>query len=439
MYKPIFALIDCNNFFVSCERVFRPDLEGKPVVVLSSNDGCAVARSNEAKALGIPMGAPAFKYRDIFERHNVVKFSANFELYGNMSRRITELLTTITPRTEVYSVDESFLDLSQLDIRDYTAWGHAVREAILEWTGLPVSIGVAPSKTLAKLASDRGKKMPELGGVLSLVNNPDKDKYLASVPITDVWGIGWRMGPKMRAEGIVNALKLARMNPRRMQQLRGIQGRQLIAELNGVSCYPLELEHQRPKSILRSRTFGEDTSDASVVEAALASFATTAAFRLRRSNQLATRAGIFIDTNKHKPGFRRWNREMIYRVPTADTGQLITDTINLFSEIYNSGMSYHRAGVWVSDFVPAGQLQTDFFGAADPKAHDRSTARMKAMDLLNERFGKHTIRYAAEDLAAKWQPKHKIRSPRYTTHLSELPQVKIRSSLGGAQDSTEKT
>ncbi len=422
---PVFALVDCNNFFVSCERVFRPNLQDKPVVVLSSNDGCAVSRSNEAKALGIPMGAPAFKYRELFERHQVTKFSANFELYGNMSRRITQLLATITPRLEVYSVDESFLDLSRLDIHDYAAWGYAVRQAILQWTGIPVSIGIAPSKTLAKLASDRGKKLPELGGVLSLIHNPDKNMYLESMPIEDVWGIGRRLAPKVRAEGIGNALRLSQLRPQRAQQLMGIKGRQLITELNGTACFPLELEHQKPKSILRSRTFGEDTQAASVIEAALASFSTAAAFRLRQSSQLAHRAGMFIDTNKHKPGFQRWSREITYHTPTADTGRLISDMVDLFGTIYRHDLSYHRAGVWLTDFVPAGQLQTDLLGEVVPAIHERSVSRMQAIDSINERFGKRSIRYATEDLAQDWQPIRKLRSPRYTTNIDELPIARI--------------
>lgn len=426
MSGTILALIDCNNFFVSCERVFRPDLEGRPVVVLSSNDGCAVARSNEVKRLGVPMGAPAFKYRQLFKQHQVVQFSANFELYGDISRRITELLTTVTPRIEVYSVDESFLDLSQLHIPDYTAWGDRVRQAILEWIGIPVSIGIAPTKTLAKLASERAKKAKELHGVLNLMDNPDTNRHLAAVPIQDVWGIGWRLAPRMRAEGVSNALDLSQLRPQHAQQLMGIRGRQLITELNGTSCYPLELEHQKPKSILRSRTFGEDTSDASVVEAALASFAATAAFRLRRSGQLTTRAGIFIDTNKHKPGFRRWSREVRYQVPTADTGRLITDVIRLFNEIYSRSMSYHRAGIWIDDFVPASHLQTDLMGNVDPVRHDRDTSRMKVIDEMNERYGKRTIHYATEDLAQSWQPKRHMKSPRYTTHIGELPGARVR-------------
>lgn len=427
MNKPLFALVDCNNFFVSCERVFRPDLEGKPVVVLSSNDGCAVARSNEVKALGIPMGAPAFKYREVFRKHDVIQFSANFELYGDMSRRITHLLTSITPRTEIYSVDESFLDLSQLHIQDYTEWGRNLRESIWRWTGVPVSVGIAPSKTLAKLASERAKKDPELNGVLSLASLDSRimEYQLASLPIQDVWGIGWRLAPKMRAEGISNALHLSQLRPQHAQQLMGIRGRQLVAELNGISCFPLELEGKAPKSILRSRTFGEDTSDPHVMEAAIANFATQATFRLRHSDQLARQAGIFVDTNKHKPGFRRWNRAKIYKVPTADTGQVIADMTKLFREFYNPNQSYHRAGVWLGDFVPAGQLQSDLLGYVDVPGHSRAHDRMAAVDQLNERFGKRTVRFAAELLAQSWQPKYKIRSPRYTTHLADLPTVKI--------------
>lgn len=292
----IFALIDCNNFFVSCERVFRPDLATTPMVVLSSNDGCVVARSNEVKALGIPMAGAAFRYRDIFEKHGIVKFSANFDLYGDLSRRITELLTSVTPRIEVYSVDESFLDLQELHIEDYTAWGAYVREAVWKWIGIPVSIGIAPTKTLAKLASERAKKDPELGGVLNLYEEsaPVIRHHLEAVPVQDVWGIGWRFAPKMRAEDITNARQLAQLQPKHAQQLMGIRGRQLIAELNGLSCFPLDREGKIRKSIARTRTFGHDTNDLGSLEAAIATFTTQAAFRLRTSGQVTKRAALFL-------------------------------------------------------------------------------------------------------------------------------------------------
>lgn len=429
---PLFALIDCNNFFVSCERLFRPDLEGKPIVVLSSNDGCAVSRSNEAKALGIPMGAPAFKYRELFERHQVQKFSANFELYGNISRRITALLTSITPKIEIYSVDESFLDLSTLPIKDYEMWGREVRQMILDWVGIPVSIGIAPSKTLAKLANLRAKQDTELGGVLSFVEAGDFAQFdvnkafqhMARTQVGDIWGIGWRLAPKIRGAGLGTALDIATAEPRYLQQLMGIHGRQMVAELNGTSCFPLEIEGKLPKSISVTRTFGEDTRDGDVVEAAIASFATRGAFKLRRSHQMCTRVSMFATTNKHKPGYATWSRELHLSQPTADTETLIKTLTGLFRGVYQENISYHRAGILLHDFVPDWQLQTDLLGLTDTTGHDIAKQRMQAVDAINNKYGAHKIRYAAEDLAQRWQPIRKIRSPRYVSHWEDLPRLK---------------
>ena len=435
---PVFALVDCNNFFVSCERLFRPDLEGKPVVVLSSGDGCVVARSNESKKLGIPMGAPVFKHREVLERNNVLRFSANFELYGNVSRRITALLTSVTPRIEIYSVDESFLDLSELAITDYEAWGKQVRQLIWDYVGIPVSIGIAPSKTLAKLASALSKTDPELNGVLSFVKSrgnreieefpqfdPEKtQRYLAKTPIGDIWGIGWRLAPKIRAEGISNGLDVARLQPKRAQQLMGIHGRQMVAELNGVSCYPLELEGKLPQTISVTRTFGEDTSDPAVIEAAIATFTNSGAFKLRRSNQLTRKASIFMTSNKHKPGYTSWHREVVFNQPTADTGVLITALNKAFHQLYSKSASYHRAGILLHDFVPDHQLQTDILGTISVNDHTASKDRMLAIDTINNRYGKGKIHFAAEDLAKVWQPKHQLRSPRYVSAWDELPFVK---------------
>jgi DNA polymerase V len=428
MKQPIFALVDCNNFFVACEKVFRPDLEGKPVVVLSINDGCVVARSNEAKAIGIPMAAPAFKYRRLFQDYGVVQFSANFELYGDISRRITQLLTSITPRIEVYSVDESFLDLSQLQIDDYEQWGRMVRERILQWVGVPVSIGIAPSKTLAKLASDRGKKDLSLGGVLNLFDIAPKtrDRHLQALPLEDVWGIGRRLAPGLKAIGLLNAYDIANLPPKLARQLIGsVHGEQMVRELNGESCYPLFREGATQKSIARTRTFGEDTDDIGALEAAIATFATRAAHRLRKDKMLTRRAGLFICTNKHKPGYKTWSREIKLDTPTADTGLLIRDLVALLGELVQPHLLYHRAGVWLHDFVPAESLQTDLLGFVDTKGHDASINRMKALDGLNLRYGKHTVHYAAEELGHAWEPRYNLRSPRYTSRWEELPIVRI--------------
>jgi DNA polymerase V len=430
----ILALIDCNNFFVSCERLFRPDLEGKPVVVLSSNDGCAVSRSQEAKNLGIPMGAPAFKYRELFERHNVARFSANFELYGNISRRITALLTSVTPRIEIYSVDESFLDLSQLPITDYEAWGKEVRALILKWVGIPVSVGIAPTKTLAKLANLRAKKDPSLGGVLSFVKSRETSDFshfdeqktqvhLAITPVADIWGIGWRLAPKIRAQGIGTALDVSRLRPQRAQQLMGIHGRQMVAELQGVSCCPLDLEGKLPQSIASTRTFGQDTSSSEAVEAALATFITTASFRLRRSGQLSSRVSLFATTSRYKPGYRSWYQELKIPQPTADPGVLIPLITNEFRKFYRPDIQYHRAGITLHDFVPDTQIQTDLLGSINTDHYDKSKSRMAAFDNINNLYGRRTIRFAAELAAATWKPKYLLRSPRYVSRWDELPSI----------------
>ena len=437
----IFALIDCNNFFVSCERLFRPDLEGKPTVVLSSNDGCVVARSNEAKALGIPMGAPAFQWRPLFRERGVAVFSANFTIYGNISKRITEILTQVTPRIEVYSVDEAFLDISQLDIRDYVAWASIVRARIAKEIGVPVSIGIAPSKTLAKLASELAKlgllpqaNMPE--GVMSLINQSPALLHdaLNATPIRDVWGVGRHLAPKLRAEGLGTALALAQLRPQRAQQLMGVRGRQLVAELNGTSCFPLESLHTTTKSLLRSHTFGEDTGQLHVLEAAVATLGSSAAFRLRRAGLLARRAGVFMNTNRHKPGYRRWVREIQLPQPTDDTGTILGQLVSLLDGLLERGQSYHRLGVFLYDLVPAASLQTDLLGHVDLDVHDRAAARMAALDRINARYGKGKMYYAAEDLSKSWQPKHLIRSPQYLSSWAELPTARIQTKTpsGGA-------
>jgi DNA polymerase V len=419
----VFGLVDCNNFFVSCERVFRPDLEEVPVVVLSSNDGCVVARSNQVKALGVPMGAPAFKYRPIFEQNHIVQFSANFELYGDISKRISQVLTELTPRIEIYSVDESFLDLSQLDIPDYHAWGQMLRERILREVGVPVSIGIAPSKTLAKLGSEVAKLREEYQGIYSFTDATAEEckRILGTVPIKDVWGVGRKLSPILRAEGVGTAKALAELRPQRALQLMGIHGRQLVSELRGISCYPLEMAGAVTKSIMRSRTFGEDTHEAHVLEASIATLSAQAAFRLRRANLCARRIGFFLNTSRHKPGYRQWSQELRLDTPTDDTGQIIALLTNELETIYQRSQAYHRLGVYLYDLVDSSVLQTDLLGEIDIANHDRGQARMVALDQINRRFGKGRIYYAAEDLSKHWEPKHRLRSPRYVSAWGELP------------------
>jgi DNA polymerase V len=426
MMSPVYALIDCNNFFVSCERLFRPELENRPVVVLSSNDGCAVSRSQEAKDLGIPMGAPLFKFRDMFRQHGVVAFSANFELYGDISERITNLLASITPRIEVYSVDESFLDLSELSIASYQTWGRMVRSHVLKHIGVPVSIGVAGSKTLAKLASDRAKKIPELCGVLDLTTQGTvTDRYLGQMPVRDIWGVGRKLAPLLRAEGVHTALDLRLMSPRRAQQLLGIHGRQMQLELNGTACSPLQRDHKPQQMIMRGRQFGEDTRAFYVIESAIASLSARAAIALRREHRLAKRAVVTLTTNRHKPGYQRLTEEIRFYTPTADTGVITSQLVRMLASTYSPRLDYHKADVLLYDLVPESGLQPDLFGVVDLSADTRSRQRMQAIDAINLKHGKSTLRYAAENLSQSWQPRKRLSSPRYTSAWNEIPEVRV--------------
>jgi DNA polymerase V len=423
MNQPMFALIDCNNFFVSCERIFRPELCGRPVVVLSSNDGCVVARSNEAKALGVPMGAPVFKYRPLFAQHHVVQFSGNFELYGDISQRLIRLLTAVTPHIECYSVDESFLDVSSLGITDYRAWGESIRQRVWHEIGVPVSIGIAPTKTLAKLASERAKKDPRLGGILSFAKLPNWliDPQLAAVPIEDVWGVGWRLSPKLRALGIYTALDLKQLPRQRASQLMGVHGRQMVFELQGTNCLPLERVPKIRQSIMNGRMFGEDTANPAIIEAAVASLAARAARRLRHEGLLARRARLSLSSNRHKPGYKRRDVWVTFTTPTADAGVI---TAHLMRKLGLTGLC-HRASVLLLDFIPEQALQIDLLGNIEPQQLARSQRRLHAFDTIAKQHGKHTIGYAAEKLSDRWQPKRKQCSPRYTTNWSELPLAQV--------------
>jgi DNA polymerase V len=425
-----FALIDCNNFFVSCERLFRPELEGKPVVVLSSNDGCAVSRSAEAKALGIPMGAPAFKYKDLFRQQDVRSFSANFELYGDISQRLTALLTHVTPRIEIYSVDESFLDLSELDIADYDAWGRQLKRRIQHEIGIPVSVGIAPSKTLAKLANHRAKKEPRLRGSLAITDpsDPAMLEHYCKTPIADIWGIGWRLAPKLKAEGIHNAEDLRQMYPPRARQLMGKHGVQMIAELQGTSCLPLQMTESAHQTIMRGRTLGQEVNDEDALQAAIATLSARAAFCLRRDGQLVRTASLIMNTNKHKPGYRRIGDTVRFTTPTADTGTICRALTSVLGRVHNPRLGIYRVNVLFHELVPADSLKLDLFGEVEPDAHDRAQARMAAFDAINARYGKGHIKSAAEVLSDAWQPRRGSCSPRYTSRWSELPTARVGST-----------
>ena len=396
-------------------------------MVLSSNDGCVVARSNEAKAIGIPMGAPRFKFKQLFIDHKVVQFSANFDLYGDVSERITRLLVEVTPQIEVYSVDESFLDLSELAIPNLRDWGKMVKHRVQKEIGVPVSIGIAHSKTLAKLTSEYAKKDPALEGVLDFINitTEERQAYLLNTPVGDLWGVGRRLSPKLRAEGITTALDMANIRPSHIQKLMGVHGLQMMAELNGTSALPLATTKKVRQSLMHGRVFGNDTKEMQVIEAVIAGLTARAALRLRKDNLLARKASVRLTTNRQRPDYQIHYAEINFDTPTADTGFMVNKLIEAFKEVMKNGLLYHRADIYLHDLVDKASFQTDLFGKVSIETDAKSQARLGALDALNDRYGKRTVRYAAEDLSGSWKPKHDLRSPRYTTHWQELPTLNL--------------
>lgn len=416
----MYALIDANNFFVSCERLFRPDLEGKPVVVLSSNDGCAISRSNEAKALGIAMGAPLHAFRDIPNGNTVISFSANFALYANISERISACITAITPRIEIYSIDESFLDLSNLDIADYEQWGRELRARILRDIGIPVSIGIAPSKTLCKIAASYAKKHLEVAGAY-VITPTNRAARLHETTISDVWGIGWRLTPKLRAAGIHTAYDVASLRPRYAQQLMGVHGRQLQAELSGIRCLFVQQTNKLQQVISRGRQFGCDTSDFDTIRAAVTSLTAQACRELRREGQLAQHAYVTLRTNRNKPNYQRIMAEVHFATPSADTGTIASELVRTLEAAPRGRYSYHKAEITLSNLTSVHYVQQD---ALIPFVMDQN--RSAVTDTITLKYGTHVLRQASELLSDSWRPKRDHLSPRYTTEWSELPVAHVR-------------
>lgn len=415
----MYALVDCNNFFVSCERVFRPDTWQKPVAVLSNNDGCFISRSEEAKAVGLPMGAPVFKYKQLIKQHNVVLFSANFELYGNMSERIVELLREETPLIEVYSIDECFLDISQLSIASYQKWSERVRARIYQEVGIPVSIGVAPTKTLAKVASTFAKKH---GGVYVVVDDEHRENLLGQLAVEDIWGIGRRIAPKLYDQGISRASQLAHASDEWIRKQFNITGVKMVDELRGIARLEFGDKHEVRKSIMRSRTFGHTVREYYQLESAVATFAAQAAVRLRRQSCVASRIIVFLSTGKHALQQKRASTVVMLGEATDDTAKYIVAALKGLGDIYDPEFAYYKAGVILLDIVTKSQWQLSLIDG-EPRRDERAEL-MRSVDTINKKYGNVTY-FAHERLPknARWHSRRTLRSPRYTTQFSELPTI----------------
>lgn len=425
----LFALVDCNNFYASCERVFDPSLARAPVVVLSNNDGCVIARSAEAKALGVEMGEPAFKREGWFRAKGVRVFSSNYALYGDMSRRVMDTLSRFAPRMEVYSIDEAFLHLAPEPGRDLTAIARGIAATVRRWTGIPVSIGIGATKTLAKVANRTAKKHPACGGVLDLAAHPDPDAVLDAVDAADVWGVGRKYAAMLRRHGVTTARALRDCPDAWVRKRMTIQGLMTVRELRGQSCIPLEDAPPPKKSILTSRCFGRPVTTWGEMAEAVAAYTARAAEKLRRQHSVCASLMVFLLTNPHKADEPQYSNSRTVALPvsTAHTPTLLRTARGILETIYRPGYSYKKAGVMLAGLerTDARQLSLltlppDPAVAEDPRGEDL----MRALDAVNAKWGRGALTYAAAGLGRPWKMRQNRKSPHYTTSWEDLPRVK---------------
>lgn len=407
------ALIDCNNFYVSCERVFAPELRTRPVVVLSNNDGCVIARSEEAKSLGITMGAPLFQVEDLIERENVAVFSSNYTLYGDMSSRVMEALTYFSPELEVYSVDEAFLDL------ETESAAEEIRAKIYRWTGLPVSIGIAPNKTLAKIANRTAKKTGR--GIFSLSDKTLQTEILAKMPVSDIWGIGYNSAKKLKALGIETALQLKEMDRRWARKLLTVVGARLVEELNGKICLPLELAPPPKKSITCSRSFGQLIASIEELHEALDDYLVKACEKLRKQNLTANAVTVFLNTNRFSKLPQYSNSKTVELAnATSSTIELRRWTKRILNEIYRENFFYKKVGVILQGLQPE---RSETVRLYDEKQYEKEKRLCRAIDRLSRRFGRGTVKFGSRKTHRSWHMLCERKSNHYTTSLKDVLQI----------------
>ena len=416
MKKKIFALIDCNAFYVSCERVFNPKLNNKPVVALSNNDGCIIARSKEAKALGIKMGVPLFKVKDIVERENVIVFSSNYTLYADMSRRVMNIISEFAPSIEVYSIDEAFIELTDMNV-DYESYVRQMRKVILQYTGIPVSIGVASTKTLTKVANHIAKDDESLEGVCSLVKHENLDQVLEDTNVADIWGVGRQLSKKLIANGIFNAKLLKNCEDAWVRKMMSVNGLKTVSELREVSCLDLEETSATRKSCCTTRSFGKPLVNLDDIEQAVTTFARRATERIRGENLTASTVSVFLRTNPFdRNRYYSNSSTTTLSYPTYDTMQIVKTALQLTKIIFRENYKYKKAGVLLSGFYEKGTETKDLFS----EARYRSPKLMSAVDQINERYGSDTIQIATECQMGKWKQKRKNCTQSYTTQLDNV-------------------
>ena len=417
MRDNVFALIDCNAFYVSCERVFNPKLNNRPVVALSNNDGCIISRSKEAKALGIKMGVPLFKVKDIVEKEKVVVFSSNYTLYADMSRRVMNIISSSSPYTEIYSIDEAFVELSSLPI-DYESYAHQLRQTILQHTGIPVSIGIASTKTLAKVANHKAKKDDSLNGVCSLVNYNNIDRILELTEVGDVWGVGRRLSRKLINHGIHNAKLLKNCSDSWIRKMMSVNGLKTITELRGISCIPLEEYSMTRKSCCTRRSFGKLLTNLEDIEQAVTTFARRAAERIRSESLAASCVSVFVRTNPFdkKSAYYSNAASRTLSHPTHDSITIIETALLLTKRIFKNNYQYKKAGVLLSGLCDDSEIQEPLF----EKNYNQNSDLMSAIDAINYRYGRETLQMASECKVGNWKQKRENCTRNYTTQIDRL-------------------
>ena len=417
MREKVFALIDCNAFYVSCERVFNPKLNNRPVVALSNNDGCIISRSKEAKALGIKMGVPLFKVKDIVEKEKVVVFSSNYTLYADMSRRVMNIISSSSPYTEIYSIDEAFVELSSLPI-DYESYAHQLRQTILQHTGIPVSIGIASTKTLAKIANHKAKKDDSLNGVCSLMNYNNIDQILELTEVGDVWGVGRRLSKKLINHGIHNAKLLKNCSDSWIRKMMSVNGLKTITELRGISCIPLEEYSMTRKSCCTTRSFGKLLTNLEDIEQAVTTFARRAAERIRSESLAASCVSVFVRTNPFdkKSAYYSNGASRTLSHPTHDSITIIETALLLTKRIFKNNYQYKKAGVLLSGLCDDSEIQETLF----EKNYNQNSDLMSAIDAINYRYGRDTLQMASECKVGNWKQKRENCTRNYTTQIDRL-------------------
>jgi len=421
----MFALADVNSFYASCETVFRPDLKGRPVVVLSNNDGCVIARSTEAKKLGIKMGDPFFKMRDLFERHKIVTFSSNYALYADMSSRVMTVLEEMSPAVEVYSIDEAFMNLQGVsNCQNLEEFGREVRAKVLRWTGLTVGVGIAPTKTLAKLANHAAKKWTKTGGVVDLSLLARQRKLMALVEVGDVWGVGRRISKKLNDMGIKTALQLADTPTPLIRKHFNIVLERTVRELRGEPCLELEEFAPTKQQIVCSRSFGDRVSEYDLMREAICSHAVRAAEKLRGERQYCRHISAFVKTSPFAMNELYYGKTAATKlqIPTQDSRDIVAAATQCLDAIWQDGHRFQKCGVMLGDFYSQGVAQLGLFDEYKPRTN--SEQLMAVLDGINH-SGKGRVWFAGQGIQKSWEMKRQMLSPAYTTRFSDLMRVKV--------------